>query len=240
MNVVEDLGIGEVAIHREVAGDLAIADPVDQLAGQDGMVAERLLQRLADLLLAEEAEFQGVVLAAGADGVDEEVVLGNLVPLLGMVPIPAGVGDELAVAVDQGVVQGDHALVAIPCRGVLLEQVQAAVVQSPNVPGGRGQEAIEAGLVGGLGEFVVDAQDGLPLGDHQPGEVFGEVPPLRLVVEEVAELGECVLDDLGEFDDAWHDQMPRGTNCAGAYEVENGYLLPILPAAPDSLQSLSP
>jgi hypothetical protein len=51
------------------------------------MVAERFLPRLADLLLAEEAEFQGVVLAAGADGVDEEVVLGDLVPLLGMVPI---------------------------------------------------------------------------------------------------------------------------------------------------------
>jgi hypothetical protein len=51
------------------------------------MVTERLLQRLADLLLAEEAELQGIVFAAGADVVDEEVVRGDLVPLLGVVPV---------------------------------------------------------------------------------------------------------------------------------------------------------
>src|SRR3954468_3681752 len=83
----------------------------------------------------------------------------------------------------------------------------------------------------------MDAQDGLAFGDHQPGEVLGEVPPLGLVLEEVAELSQGVLDDLGELDDAWHDQMPGGTNCAGAYEAEKGLLLPFLPAATDCLQS---
>src|SRR3954470_17086553 len=85
----------------------------------------------------------------------------------------------------------------------------------------------------------MDAQDGLAFGDHQPGEVLGEVPPLGLVLEEVAELIQGVLDDLGELDDAWHDQMPGGTNCAGAYEAEKGLLLPFLPAATDCLQSPS-
>ena len=113
--------LGEVRVHGEVAGDLPLADPVDQLAAQDGVVAERLLQGLADLLLAEEAELQGIVLAAGADVVGEEVVLGDLVPLLGVVPEPAGVGDQQAVAVDQGVVDGDDALVAVAGGGVLLE-----------------------------------------------------------------------------------------------------------------------
>ena len=41
-----------------------------------------LLEGFADLLLAEEAEFQRVVFAAGANVVDEEVVLGDLVPFL--------------------------------------------------------------------------------------------------------------------------------------------------------------
>ena len=72
-----------------------LTHPVDQLAAQGRMIAERLLQRRTDLLLAEEAELQRVVLAAGADVVDEEVVLGDLVPLLGVVPEPAGVGDQL-------------------------------------------------------------------------------------------------------------------------------------------------
>ena len=106
MDVVENLGAGEVAVHGEVAGDVPLADPVDQLAAEDGVVAERFLEGLADFLLSEEAELQRVVFAAGADVVDEEVVLGDLVPLLGVVPEPAGVGDKLAVAVDEGVVDG--------------------------------------------------------------------------------------------------------------------------------------
>ena len=57
------------------------------------------------------------------------------------------------------------------------------------------------------GELAVDAEHGLPLGDHQAGEVLGEVPPLALVGEEVAVLGQGVLHDLGELDDSWHEQM---------------------------------
>ena len=48
VDVVEDLGVGEVAVQGEVAGDLPLAHPVDQLAAQGGVVAERLAQGLAD------------------------------------------------------------------------------------------------------------------------------------------------------------------------------------------------
>ena len=44
VDVVEDLGAGEVAVEGEVAGDLPLADPVDQLAAQGGMIEERLLR----------------------------------------------------------------------------------------------------------------------------------------------------------------------------------------------------
>ncbi len=74
IDVVEDLGAGEIAVHGEVAGDRPLVDPVDQLAAQGGVAAERLLQGFGDLSLAEEAELQGLVLAGGADGVDEAVV----------------------------------------------------------------------------------------------------------------------------------------------------------------------
>src|SRR5512142_2667801 len=60
-------------------------------------------------------------------------------------------------------------------------------------------------LVGGLGELVMDAQDGLPLGDEEPGEVLGEVAALALVSEEITVLSQGVLDDPGELDDPWHD-----------------------------------
>ena len=179
---------------------------------------------VADLLLAEEAELQRVVLAAGADVVDEEVVLGDLVPLLGVVPEPAGVGDQHPVAVDQGVVDGDDALVAVASGGVLLEQVQAPAVEVVDVPRGLGEEAVEAGLVGGPGELAMDAEDGLPLGDEEAGEVLGEVAALALVGEEVAVLGQGVLDELGELDDSWHEQMLRSPTAPGQIGFKTGRL----------------
>jgi len=220
VDVVEDLGVGEVAVEGEVAGDLPLVDPVDQLAAELGMVAERLLDRLADLLFAKEAEFQGVVLAGGADVVDEEVVLGDLVPLLGVVPVPPGIGDQHPVPVDEGVVDGDDALVAVAGGRIFLERLQPPIVEGLGVPPGVGEVAIEAGLIGGPCELVVDAQDGLPLGDEEPGEVFGEVATLAFVGEEVAVLSQGILDQLGEFDDPRHDRMLRSPKAPERFGVE--------------------
>jgi hypothetical protein len=160
-------------------------------------------------LLAEEAEFQGIMFAAGADVVGEEIVLGDLVPLLGVVPEPAGVGDQEAIAVDQGVVDGDDALIAVTSRGLLLEFIEPSLVEGMGIPGGAGEEPIEAGLVGGPGELPVDTEHGFSLGDHESGEIFGEVPPLAFVGEQVTVLGQGLLHDLGKLDDAWHEQMLR-------------------------------
>ena len=55
----------------------------------------------------------------------------------------------------------------------------------------------------------MDSQDGLPLCDEESGEVFGEVAALTLVGEEIAVLVQGILNDLGEFDDPWHDDMLR-------------------------------
>jgi hypothetical protein len=112
LDAIEDLGVGEGAIPGEVAGDVTFTDPVDQLAAQDGMAAERFLAGRAELRLADEAAFQRVVLAAGAD--------------------------------------------------------------------------VEARLIGGPGELVMDAQDGLPLGDDASGQRLGEVAALARVGQEVA------------------------------------------------------
>jgi hypothetical protein len=186
------------------------------------MIAERLLQRRTDLLLAEEAELQRVVLAAGADVVDEEVILGDLVALLGMVPVPSGVGDQATFSVDQGVIDRDDALIAVAGAGVLLEQVEAPEIEVLDLPLDVGEEAIEAGLVGGLGEFVMDAQDGLALGDEQTSEVLGEVAALRLIGEEIAVLVHGFLDERGVFDNTWHDQMLRDPTAPEQIEAKTG------------------
>ncbi len=55
----------------------------------------------------------------------------------------------------------------------------------------------------------MDAEDGLAFGDHQSGEVFGEMAPLGLTGEQIPEMIEGVEDDRREFDDGWHEQMLR-------------------------------
>src|SRR5512135_407481 len=207
VNMIEDLGAGEVRVHRQVAGDLTLTNPVDQFTAQYSVVAKRLIQSLTYLLLAEEPELEGIVLAAGADIVGEEVVLSNLVSFFGVVPVPPGVGNQQAVAIDQGVINRNDALVAVPRRGIFLELLQSPLVESTDVPVGIGEEPVEAGLIGSVGEFAVDPKHRLALGHHQSGEVLSEVSPLAFVSEEVAVLGQSVLHDLGKLDDSWHEQM---------------------------------
>ena len=58
-----------------------------------------------------------------------------------------------------------------------------------------------------MGERLMDAEDGLALGDEEPGEVLGEMAALAVVGEEVAVAGHGVAEHSGEFDNHWYDQM---------------------------------
>jgi hypothetical protein len=60
-------------------------------------------------------------------------------------------------------------------------------------------------LVGGLGELSIDSEDRLPLGDHQSGEILGEMPTLRLVGKYASESFHGVPYYLRKLDDPWHD-----------------------------------
>ena len=86
MNVVKDRGIGEVTVEREGARDVLLADPIDQLLTQQGVIFEGYFQILAEVALLETPEVQRIVLTIGADIVDEKVVVGDLVTFLGVVP----------------------------------------------------------------------------------------------------------------------------------------------------------
>jgi hypothetical protein len=222
--MVEDLGAGEVTIPGEVAEEVAVTRPVDPLAAQDGLVAERFLQRLADLLLAEEAELSRVVLAAGADVIEEQGVLGDLVRLLGVIPVPSGIGKEQAVPIDHGVVDGDDARIAGAGEGILLEPLQASLVEGLGIPDGLGEVAIEAGLIGGPGELVRDPEDRLALGNDQSGQVLGAVAALALVGEEVTGVGQGVLDQLGKLNNPWQDPRLRSPTAPERIEGKTGSL----------------
>src|SRR5690242_13251992 len=187
MNMVQCRSVGKIAVESEGARDVPFTDPVNQFLAQDRMVFEPFLAAGTQVLLAETAELQGIVFATGADIVNKDVVVGDLVALLGMVPEPTSVLDQLALVVDERIVEGDDPLVAVARSWVLLQEVEPTLIKQLRVPVGVGEEAVEAGRIGGLGKFPVDGGNILPLGDEQAGEILGEVAALRLIREEVAE-----------------------------------------------------
>ena len=168
------------------------------------MVLERLAGGVALLALLEAAELQGVVLAAGANVIDKQVIVGDLVAVFGVVPKPTHVLDELAVVVDERIIQRDHPLFAIASRRVTLHQFQPSLVDRLFVPLDARNEAIQARLVGRLDELAVDARDGLVRRHHQAGEVLGEMPPLRLARKQIPELVHGLTHNLRKLHDRWH------------------------------------
>jgi hypothetical protein len=64
-DMVEDLGVGEVTVEGEIARYRLLNHPIDQLFAQQGVILEGRPVGYAGVLLAEAAEFQGVVLARG-------------------------------------------------------------------------------------------------------------------------------------------------------------------------------
>jgi len=86
VNVVEVRRAGKIAVKRKIAGNFSLANPVDQLPKQYAVILERFAGRFALVAFLEAAELQRVVFAVGANVVGKQVVVGDLVPLLGMVP----------------------------------------------------------------------------------------------------------------------------------------------------------
>ena len=148
------------------------------------------------------------MLSGGANVVGDQVVVGDLVPLFGMVPEPAHVLDELAFVVDQGIVEGNDPTVRIAGGGISLELGQTSLVKRLNVPGNLVDPAIQAGWIGGEGKLGVDPGDGLALGDQKPRQVLGKVPALRLVLEQIAVAGKRFLDNRRPLDDGRQQTPP--------------------------------
>lgn len=215
MDVVQNQRIGKVAVEGEISRDVLGTHRVDQLLDQFGVVAEGFLAFLTLLLFAKAAKVQWIMLAAGADVIGEDVVVRNLVALLGMVPEPTGILDQFPIVVDQDIVDGNDAVVAVVGRGIFLEPLQALLIEFLDIPIDFGEKPVETRLVGGVGKFPVDSQDGLALGDQQAREVLGEVPPLRFAAEEVAEVTEGILHHLRKFNDSRH-KRPLGRLTAPA------------------------
>ena len=205
VDVVLDRGTRVKAVEGEVAGNVLLVTPVYQFNGQLGHLLELLAGPLALAFLFETAELQRIVFAAGRmNVVDDNQILGVLVPLFGVIPERAGVLDELAGLVKEHVVDGDDAA-RMEFRVVeLLQPLDASLVDDVLVPLDFGQEAIETGLVGCVWHFVGHTGDGFVVRNHQAGQIVGEMFSLRFVFEQGREeFLKGVLHDFRGLDD-WH------------------------------------
>lgn len=102
LNGIEHLGAGEVAVEREVTWNTTGNGIVDPFSVQLGVILERL--GLTCVSFFEPSPCNRIMRARGTDGVGGQVIMGDDVALVGMVPKPAHVFDQFAGMVHQGIV----------------------------------------------------------------------------------------------------------------------------------------
>src|SRR4030095_9008027 len=134
--------------------------------------------------------------------------MGDDVPLVGMVPEPAHVFDQLTRMVHQRIVDSNHASQAVTRLGIMLPPLQAAVVERLDVPRHLIQSMVQTGLVGGNHKLAVDPTDGLLFSNHQSREVFGKMAPFRFVGKQIAKDIHRVLHDGWKVHNGWHQAVP--------------------------------
>ena len=141
---ITDGGIGEVAVKGEGARNLLRHDPINQLAAQYRMTLEggqalffRRRRRQAPRLgvqprplglairaLAKAAKFQRIMLARGTDVVGNQIIVRDLVPLLGVIPKVAHILNQLPGMIHQRVVDRNHPAGRVARLRVLLQPRQ--------------------------------------------------------------------------------------------------------------------
>lgn len=195
LDVVHDWPVGEVTVEGEITRNVLSHNPIDQLLREVGVVLEGM-GVIALLALAGAPEVERIVLSGGVHVVDEQVIVGDAVPLVSVVPEPADILDQLPVVVNQRVVEWNDTVLAVAGGRVVLQPFEALRIQTVGFPRRLGQEAVQARLVGRVGELTRNATDRFAFGDQQARQVLGEVNPCWLVRKDVSELKEQLFDDL--------------------------------------------
>ena len=196
VDVVHNRRIGEVAVEGEFAWDTLDNHPINQLFGQVGVILKRVLV-VTLLALAEAPKVERIVLATGIDVVSEQVIVGDQMAFVGVVPEVADIFDQFALVINQGIVDRDDTIVTIAGSRVILEPFETLLIQALRFPGRLSQEAVETRLVGSIGKLTRDTADGFVLRHHQAGQILGEMDARGLIGKDVAKLEQQFFDHLG-------------------------------------------
>src|SRR5262245_59067095 len=114
--------------------------------------------------------------------------MGNQIALVSMIPEPASIFNQLAIVVDQRVIDRNYSIEAIAGGRIGLQPFQTMRIDAFYIPRRLSQPAIEARLVSRGGEFAIDATNGFVLGDEQASQIFSKMAPGRFIRKEVAKL----------------------------------------------------
>src|SRR4029450_11322193 len=125
-------------------------------------------------------------------------------PLVSVIPEPAGIFNQLPVMIDERVINRDHTVWCIVGGRVTLQQFKAPVVECLFIPVNLSEKAVQAGLVGRDSKLAVDTADGFAFSDEQASQILGEVPALWVVSKQIRVLDQEILHDAGELDNRGH------------------------------------
>src|SRR6266536_3326854 len=84
---------GEVAVEGKITRNVLLDHSIDELDTQRRVALEHGFLGQAGLLLAKTTELQRIMLAGGAHIVDNQIVVGNQVALVGVIPEPSDIGN---------------------------------------------------------------------------------------------------------------------------------------------------
>ncbi len=121
-----------------------------------------------------------------------------------MIPEPADIFNQLAVVIDEGVINRDDAILGVVGGRVALQQLEAPLVERQFIPLNLSDPAVQAGLVGRDCKLAVDTADGFAFSNEQAGQILSEVLALGLVGKQVCVLDQEVLHDAWELNNRWH------------------------------------
>ena len=168
------------------------------------MILERLVGGNAGVLLAEAPELQRIVFERGTDIVGNQIVMGDQMALIGVIPEPAGIFNQFAVMIDQRIINRDHTVWRIVGGRITLQQVKAPPIECRFIPVNLRDPAVQAGLVGRDGKLAIDTADGFAFSDEEASQILGEVPPFGFVGKQVGVLAQEFLHECREFHNRWH------------------------------------
>lgn len=150
------------------------------------------------------------MLARGTDVVGNQIIVRDLMPLLGVIPEVTHVLNQLPGMVHQRIVNQNHPAGRVARLRVPLQPRQPLLIEFGDIPVDFRDPAIETRLIGGLSKLRVNPRDGLLLRYQQPRQVLCKMTPFGGIGKEGSKLLHGVLYEGRKLNNGGHCSASLG------------------------------